>query len=418
MSSNFPSPSDPGRPDPASPGPARIPDSSGRTGSGPAYSGPAAPDPGGSAPGREFPAAGSSPSVPAPDGGGQPVGRGQRTAWNTATAVLGGVGALALLFAGAGTAAGVVLTQERDGGWDAPSDVTAIDVDTDSAAISVVTSATADTVEVGWSESGWNLGAPVSPQVSDGTLRITVDRSASWWNSATQQITITVPEKTPTSLELETVNGAVHINGSYSRVRATTTRGSISASGVKASVLDVRASTGQVLLDGVRVTDRLDAHTGSGLTTVSVTGAAPQRSSVTSDFGYYGVAFPTGDYWYPAASQRDFTNPRLPRTPDTGSFPEDTAPLGEGADHEARATPDAATSSGPATATESPRTSAGAYDAQDVCGQAPEGRPCLFLKGDPVNISDSAYLREWQDAWNDLSGRGERFPAWQEESGR
>ena len=59
----------------------------------------------------------------------RPVGRGERRAWNTATAVVGGVGALALLLGGAGTAAAVAMTQERDGSWTASSGVERIRID-------------------------------------------------------------------------------------------------------------------------------------------------------------------------------------------------------------------------------------------------------------------------------------------------
>ena len=84
----------------------------------------------------------------------RPVGRGERRAWNTATAVVGGVGALALLLGGAGTAAAVAMPQERDGSWTASSDVERIRIDAPSGMVSVNTSPTVDRVQVQWHESG------------------------------------------------------------------------------------------------------------------------------------------------------------------------------------------------------------------------------------------------------------------------
>ena len=341
---------------------------------------------------------------------------GQRTAGNTATGVVGGVGALALLLAGAGTAGAVALTQEENGSWSAPSEVSAVAVDTHSAGVSVITSATADRVQVAWHEVGLGVGGRLQPRVSDGTLQLTVAPSGSRWNSSVQQITITVPERTTPSLDLESTAGAVNVNGAYRQVRIRADLGSVSASGVRADVLDARTNTGQVLLDGVEVRDRLDAHTRRGLTTVIAEGRAPKRSSVTSAIGAYSISFPAADYWYPSGSQRDFTDPRVPRSHDNGMM-DDTFPFDDDRPNDAPAvspgaTPGASPRTSPsdgedAVGVPDPGASAG-YDAQDVCAAGPADRPCLFVHGTPTDVPGPSYLRQWRDGWSEFDA--DRFP--------
>lgn len=371
---------------------------------------PSSPSGPGTDPSREVPADDSF-ALPARSGGGEPVSRGQRSAWNTATGVIGGIGALALLLAGAGTAGAVAMTQERNGTWSAPSEVSAIDVAASSAGVSVLTSPTAQRVEVAWHEVGWDLGRTVEPRVADGTLRLDVSGPRSRWNSSVQQITITVPERTHPSLDLETTTGAINLNGAYQQVRAVTALGSVSASAVKADVLDARATTGQVLLDGVQVKDRLDAHTRRGLTTVIAEGQAPQRSSVTSEIGAYGISFPAADYWYPAGSQSDFTDPRSPRSHGAGigddSFPFDDGELSDTSSTTPSTTPSAPPGVSPSRSADtrggSATGTAAGYEANDVCGRSPSDRPCLFVKGTPTEVPGASYLREWRDGWNEFS---------------
>ena len=135
----------------------------------------------------------------------RPVGRGERRAWNTATAVVGGVGALALLLGGAGTAAAVAMTQERDGSWTASSDVERIRIDAPSGMVSVNTSPTVDRVQVQWHDSGWSLSERgVIPSIRDGVLQLDMPGRPSQWGSGVQSVSITVPQDGPhTSLDLK-----------------------------------------------------------------------------------------------------------------------------------------------------------------------------------------------------------------------
>lgn len=409
-----------------------LPSSPGPDHSDSAPSDPSFPGPAGTGPRREFTdgaslplGAGPGDAVPGgtPGSGSEPVSRGQRAAWNTATGVIGGIGALALLLAGAGAAGAVAMAQERDGTWSAPSEVSSIDVDTYSAGVSVITSPTADRVQVAWQEMGWGLGKTPEPRVSGGTLRLDVPAPRSRWNSSVQQITITVPEKTNPSLDLETTTGAINVNGAYRQVQAVTALGSVSASAVKADVVDARATTGQVLLDGVQVKDRLDAHTRRGLTTVIAEGQAPKRSSVTSEIGAYGISFPAADYWYPAQSQRDFTDPRLPRSHGSG-VADDPFPSDDGKPSDTPAATPSATASASPSASPVPSRSrdanagsatgtAAGYDAKDVCAQAPADRPCLFVMGTPTDVPRDSYLREWRDGWNEYNT--DRGVGWRED---
>ena len=319
----------------------------------------------------------------------RPVGRGERRAWNTATAVIGGVTALGLLLAGAGTAAAVAMTQERDGSWTATSAVTEIRVDTRTATVNVTTSPTVEHVEVQWHETGWSLpDQHITPTVENGVLSLdAVQQEESAWATGPQQISVVVPQDAPAaSLDLSSTAGAVNVEGTYRDVSASSEMGSVTASNVEASVLDARATTGQVVLDGVSVKNRLDAHVTLGMALVAAQGPAPQRTSVTATTGAYGVDMPGADYWYPQGSQHDVADPRHPRTTTPGGSAYAGDSWGSGDSWSSDQGLQTATQGG-APSTE--------YDADATCDAAPKGRPCLFLKGTPVDVRDAGTVDAW-----------------------
>lgn len=325
----------------------------------------------------------------------RPVGRGERRAWNTATAVIGGVTALGLLLAGAGTAAAVAMTQERDGSWTATSAVTEIRVDTRTATVNVTTSPTVEHVEVQWHETGWSLpDQHITPTVENGVLSLdAVQQEESAWATGPQQISVVVPQDAPAaSLDISSTAGAVNVEGTYRDVSATSEMGSVTASNVEASVLDARATTGQVVLDGVSVKNRLDAHVTLGMAIVAAQGPAPQRTSVTATTGAYGVDMPGADYWYPQSSQHDVADPRHPRTTTPGG-PADGSEAWDSADAWSSDEGLQSATQGGAPSTE--------YDADAVCGSAPKGRPCLFLKGTPVDVRDAGTMDAWDGDWQE-----------------
>ena len=87
--------------------------------------------------------------------------------------MIGGVTALGLVLTGAGTAAAVALTQERDGSWTATSAVKEIHIDTRTATVDVTTSPTVEHVEVQWHETGWSLpDQQITPTVETGVLSL------------------------------------------------------------------------------------------------------------------------------------------------------------------------------------------------------------------------------------------------------
>lgn len=317
--------------------------------------------------------------------------RGQRRGWNTATAIVGGLSALALLAAGSGAAVAAVMTQERNGSWDTASKVTAIDVNAPVATVYVVTSPTVDRPTVQWQETGWGLGEPTEPRVVDGTLQVNVPQPESWSRSVVQNISITVPRSSrELDLDLSTTAGAIQIDGDYKNIRASTDYGAINATGVKADVLDARAQNGQVILDGVTIRDRLDAHTTNGFSSVIAVGTPPKQASVTSDSGSYAVSFPHADYWYPEASAKDFDDPKLPRTIDPSSrssyWSSDSGSNdGWGGEFDERR----GTGSGVSSAA-----------AKDVCKSKPADRPCLFLHGSPTDAATGPYSSPWTDDWD------------------
>lgn len=319
----------------------------------------------------------------------RPVGRGERRAWNTATAVIGGVTALGLLLAGAGTAAAVALTQERDGSWTATSAVKEIRIDTRTATVDVTTSPTVEHVEVQWHETGWSLpDQQITPTVENGVLSLdAVRQEESAWATGPQQISVVVPQDAPAaSLDISSTGGAVNVEGTYQDVSASSEMGSVTASNVEASVLDARATTGQVVLDGVSVKNRLDAHVTLGMALVAAQGPAPQRTSVTATTGAYGVDMPGADYWYPQGSQHDVADPRHPRTTTPGSSAYAGDSWGSGDSWSSDQGLQTATQGG-APSTE--------YDADATCDAAPKGRPCLFLKGTPVDVRDAGTVDAW-----------------------
>ena len=325
----------------------------------------------------------------------RPVGRGERRAWNTATAVIGGVTALGLLLAGAGTAAAVAMTQERDGSWTATSAVTEIRVNTRTATVNVTTSPTVEHVEVQWHETGWSLpDQHITPTVENGVLSLdAVQQEESAWATGPQQISVVVPQDAPAaSLDISSTAGAVNVEGTYRDVSATSEMGSVTASNVEASVLDARATTGQVVLDGVSVKNRLDAHVTLGMAIVAAQGPAPQRTSVTATTGAYGVDMPGADYWYPQGSQHDVADPRHPRTTTPGG-PADGSEAWDSADAWSSDEDLQSATQGGAPSTE--------YDADAVCGSAPKGRPCLFLKGTPVDVRDAGTMDAWDGDWQE-----------------
>ena len=319
----------------------------------------------------------------------RPVGRGERRAWNTATAVIGGVTALGLLLAGAGTAAAVALTQERDGSWTATSAVKEIRIDTRTAAVNITTSPTVEHVEVQWHETGWSLpDQQITPTVENGVLSLDAARQEeSAWATGPQQISVVVPQDAPAAaLDISSTAGAVNVEGTYRDVSASSEMGSVTASNVEASVLDARATTGQVVLDGVSVKNRLDAHVTLGMALVAAQGPAPQRTSVTATTGAYGVDMPGADYWYPQSSQHDVADPYHPRTPTPGGSEYAGNSWGNGDSWSSDEGLQAATP-GRAPSTE--------YDADSKCDAAPKGRPCLFLKGTPVDVRDAGTVDAW-----------------------
>ena len=319
----------------------------------------------------------------------RPGGRGERRAGNTATAVIGGVTALGLLLAGAGTAAAVALTQERDGSWTATSAVKEIRIDTRTAAVNITTSPTVEHVEVQWHETGWSLpDQQITPTVENGVLSLDAARQEeSAWATGPQQISVVVPQDAPAaSLDISSTAGAVNVEGTYRDVSASSEMGSVTASNVEASVLDARATTGQVVLDGVSVKNRLDAHVTLGMALVAAQGPAPQRTSVTATTGAYGVDMPGADYWYPQGSQHDVADPRHPRTTTPGGSAYAGDSWGSGDSWSSDQGLQTATQGG-APSTE--------YDADATCDAAPKGRPCLFLKGTPVDVRDAGTVDAW-----------------------
>ncbi|CAL8896101.1 DUF4097 family beta strand repeat-containing protein [Kocuria varians] len=371
---------------------------------------------------------------------GRPVGRGERRAWNTATAVVGGVGALALLLGGAGTATALAMTQERTGSWTADAAVSQIRVDAATFSVDVSTSPTVDHVEVTWHETGWGLSdRQPAPELSNGVLRLEPPTSDSRWGNRSLGVSVVVPQKAPAaSLDISGSTGSVNVSGTFKTVQATTEVGSISAHDVEAAVLDARATTGQVLLDGVRVSDRLDAHVNQGVAIVNAHGSAPKRTSVTASTGTYGAAMPGADYWYPEASQKDFPDPRHPRTvdpwssgdPSSSSDTESSTPpdpsefsalspapsfsafpaltTADDAAHQATgATPSGAGHRAVTAAGKKDPERTSSVDADTVCSAAPKGWPCLFLQGMPVDIQDSGYTDEWGQAWRERNSAHE-----------
>lgn len=329
----------------------------------------------------------------------RPVGRGERRAWNTATAVVGGVGALALLLGGAGTATALALTQERDGSWRADSAISSIRIDAPTSVVDVSTSPTVDRVQVQWHETGWAFTEqPLAPEVSGGALTVRSSPERQKWGSTSRQISVIVPQDAPAaSLNLTSTTGAVNLKGTFKDVSARTEIGSITATDVEASVLDARATTGQVLLNGVRVSNRLDAHATLGMALVEAQGTAPERASVTASTGAYGVDMTEADYWYPKTSRHDVADPRRPRTATAGDEPRSSA--------EPWTSP---------TAGSSPHgeTARAALDADTVCASAPKNRPCLFLEGTPVDVRTSGYMDEWNAQWDqDSDTRAATTPA-------
>ena len=345
-----------------------------------------------------------------------PINRGQRRGWNTATGIIGGLGALTLLVGGAGAATAAVMTQERTDTWTASSEASKIVVDSDSANVRVLTSPTVENVEVKWQEFGWGLGDQRAPQESDGVIRVDAAEQTSRWNSAVNNIEITVPESdTDTSLDLTAEHGLVHVTGAFDEITATSKFGSVSADSVKASVIDARTTNGQVLLDGIEVSDRLDAHTRNGFTSVRASGEAPKQSSVTAESGVYELKLPTADYWYPASSQQGFDDPRSPETvtPDRrqwndsfdSRFDNDAAPSPSvSPSASASASPSAGASSkasaAPSNSARDENGIATAWTSQDACETAPDGRPCLFVAGEPASAQDSADMRYWREEWS------------------
>ncbi|RLY93726.1 hypothetical protein EAE32_00240 [Kocuria tytonicola] len=404
------------------------------------------------------PATPDSGSLPAQDPRqDRPLPRGERRAWNTATAVVGGVAAIGLLVGGAGVTGALALTQEHNGSWTAPSAVKSIHVTAADAAVYIHTSATADRVEVLWSEAGINIPdrAP-SPVLDDGELSLDLGAAANAWGlgaSSNRSVSVTVPEDSaPVSLDLEGTTNSLSVEGTFQDVVASTDTGAVEASDLEAATVDARSTNGRVLLDGVHVSNRLDAHTDNGMVLVGTQGASPKRASVTAGSGYYGVAMPTADYWYPQSSQKDFANPRHPVTTDpVGSDPSDptddssleyygtydhsplptevsTPSLFATAEPSASATPRATSGGGtPASpsassssvASERPRatssTTHGAveetgrgHDADTVCKAAPRDRPCLYLQGTPMSVKDSGWMNAWHDGWRSPGTRQDR----------
>lgn len=381
----------------------------------------------------------------------RPVPRGERRAWNTATAVLGGVVALGLVLGGAGTAAALALTQEHNGSWTADAAVSSIRVDAADAAVYVHTSTTADRVEVQWSESGMNLpDRDPSPSLHDGALSLDLGAAAGAWGlgpSSNRSVSVTVPEDSPpVSLDLQGTTNSLRVEGTFKDVSARTSdTGEVEASDLKAATVDARSTNGRVLLDGVHVSNRLDAHSDNGMVLVDTQGTSPKRASVTAGAGYYGVAMPTADYWYPQGSQKDFPDPGRPVTTDPAETdPTDdssleyygtydysplpseasTPSLFTTAEPSPSATPRARTgggssaspsasssaaASGSSRATSSASSGTGhGHDADTVCKAAPRDRPCLYLQGTPMSVKDSGWMNAWHDGWRSPSTRQDR----------
>lgn len=393
----------------------------------------------------------------------RPLPCGERRAWNTATAVVGGVVAIGLLVGGAGVTGALALTQEHNGSWTAPATVKTIHVDAADAAVYVHTSSTADRVQVLWSEAGINIPdrAP-SPALHDGALSLDLGATATGWDlggSSNRSVSVTVPEDSaPVSLDLQGTTNALFVEGTFKDVLAKTDTGSVEANDLEAATVDARSTNGRVLLDGAHVSDRLDAHTDTGMVLVDTQGTSPKRASVTAGSGSYGVTMPTADYWYPQGSQKDFTDPRHPVTTDpAGSDPADptddssleyygtyddsplpsevsTPSLFATAEPSSSATPRVAPSGGspasPGTvsspvASESPRATSSAasgastapgaesatghgHDADTVCKTAPNGTPCLYLQGTPMGVKDSGWMHAWHDGWRSSGTRQDR----------
>lgn len=352
-----------------------------------------------------------------------PISRGERRGWNTATGIIGGLGALSLLVGGAGAATAAVMTQERTDTWTASSEASRIVVDSDSANVRVLTSPTVENVEVTWQVFGWGLGDQPAPQESDGEIRLSAEQT-SRWNSAINNIEITVPESdSDTSLDLTAEHGLVHVTGAFDQISAKSMFGSVSADSVKASVIDARTTNGQVLLNGIEVSDRLDAHTRNGFTSVRVTGEAPKQTSVTAESGVYELKLPTADYWYPANSQQGFDDPRSPETvtPEReqwndsfdSSFGDDAAPSPSVSPSASQSgLPSGSPSASPSTGASSKAGAAPSNSARDesgiatawtseqACESAPGERPCLFVAGQPASAQDSADMQYWREEWN------------------
>lgn len=366
-----------------------------------------------------------------------PLSRSQRRGWNTATGIIGGLGALSLLAVGAGAATAAVMTQERTDTWIASSDASRIVVDSNSANVRVHTSPTVENVEVKWQEFGWGLGDQPAPQETDGVIRLTAPEQTSRWKSAINNIDITVPESnSDTSLDLDAEYGLVHVTGAFDEITATSTFGSVSADSVKASVLDARTTNGQVLLNGIEVSDRLDAHTRNGFTSVRVTGQAPKQTSVTAESGVYELKLPTADYWYPANSQQGFDDPRTPETitPEreqrSDSF---DSSFGDNASPSPSVSPSASASGSPsgtpgampstegsnkagAAPSNSARDESGiatVWTSEQACESAPGNRPCLFVAGQAASAQDSADMQYWRQEWNSAYDEAMRDRPWE-----
>ena len=365
-----------------------------------------------------------SPCTAGPHPTNPPISRGQRRGWNTATGIIGGLGALSLVVGGAGAATAAVMTQERTDTWTASSDASSIVVDSDSANVRVRTSPTVENVEVTWQEFGWGLGDQPAPQESDGEVRLDAAKQTSRWSGGINNIQITVPESdADTSLDLTAEHGLVHVTGAFDQITAQSMFGSVSADSVKASAIDARTTNGQVVLNGIEVSDRLDAHTRNGFTSVRVTGEAPEQTSVTAESGVYELKLPTADYWYPANSQQGFDDPRSPETvtPEReqwndsfdSSFEDDAAPSPYVSPSTSTCTspsgsPSASPSAGAsskagAAPSNSARDESGiatAWTSEQACESVPGDRPCLFVAGQPASAQDSADMQYWREEWS------------------
>lgn len=227
-------------------------------------------------------------------------GSGERAAWLVPTAVLGGLGALALLGGGGAVAAAALSVQEHRVATTVTEPVDTVVVNGRSAVVEVATADVPD-LRVESVYAGIRLESAPEPRVADGRLSIDALPGSSWPGAGGgMHVRVTVPSgDDPVDLRLSSDAGVLSLEGDFGDVRLETDAGVVEASG-SARSLWAASDVGSVELDGLRVREDLDVHTEVGSTEVRLVGEAPRRTSLTAGAGSVEATVPEADWWTPA----------------------------------------------------------------------------------------------------------------------